>query len=109
MPAVDLQGVREGLDVALNDGLATATNAPYAFRIKDSAGKIVENFHSDNASGSGLNLLKILREKKVVNIAVYVSSIEKNNTLINMKARGTAMEKVVSEALEVLGRKLSPK
>ena len=109
VPAVDLQGVREGLDVALNDGLATATNAPYAFLIKDSAGKIVENFHSDNASGSGLNLLKILREKKVVNIAVYVSSIEKNNTLINMKARGTAMEKVVSEALEVLGRKLSPK
>ena len=68
-----IQDVHDCLDVLLSDDkLAKATHIPYAFRYKDSDGKIIENFDSDSDHGIGLHILNIIRKKNLMNFAVFV-------------------------------------
>ena len=106
-PANDLQGVREGYDTALADGLSAATHAPYAFRFKNEDGSITENFESDGDNGAGLALLKFLREKKVTDAAVYISHQDRPNRPLALKLKSSTMQKVAEEALLDLGRRVA--
>ena len=107
MPVSDLQGVREGLDHALSNGLSGGDFAPYGFRFKDNNGKIIENFDSDADYGTGLAILKTLRQKQAVNIAVYTSHNIGAGNPLPMKMKITAIQKAVEEALGRLGNNYS--
>ena len=98
-PAINLQGVREGYDTALADGLPAATHAPYALRFKNEDGSITENFESDGDNGAGLALLKFLREKKVTDAAFYISHLDQPNRPLALKLKSSTMQKVAEEAL----------
>lgn len=102
IPTIDLHGVREGLDLLLQrEELARAQFASYAFRFKDNNGQYVENFHSDNDNGMGLAILKTLRNKDAMDIAVYVSHMGSHKSL-PMKRKILATKEVVSGALLAL-------
>ena len=103
VPVSDLQGVREGLNHALSNGLSGGDFAPYGFRFKDNNGKIIENFDSDADYGTGLAILKTLRQKQAVNIAVYTSHNIGAGNPLPMKMKITAIQKAVEEALGRLG------
>ena len=103
VPVSDLQGVREGLDHGLSNGLSGGDFAPYGFRFKDNNGKIIENFDSDADYGTGLAILKTLRQKQAVNIAVYTSHNIGAGNPLPMKMKITAIQKAVEEALGRLG------
>ena len=49
------------------DGIAAATHRIYAYRYKGSGGGINENFDSDGDDGVGLQLLKAMRDDKILN------------------------------------------
>ena len=98
VPAKDLQGVREGLNEALNSGLAAASHVPYAFRFREADGKIVENFDSNADNGMGLRILKTLKANQALNVAVYVGH----------RDTGGTTQQAVKEALEVPGRNINP-
>ena len=106
-PVSSLQNVRDGLDTALADGLATATFASYAFRFKDEDGNLRENFDSDADNGVGLSVLKYLREQRAVNVAVYILHDDITNTPISIKAKTATINNTVKEALHVLSRRWS--
>ena len=103
-PTTSLQGVREGLDVVLVNGLAGANFAPYAFRFQDTQTGTCENFESDGDNGMGLTILKTLKEKQVKNVAVYVSHVDIACKPITMKEKTAAAKQVVEDALIKLGR-----
>ena len=104
IPTTDLQGVREGMDAALADGLSVAKFAPFAFRFKDDDGRVTENFDSDGDNGTGIAILRCLRDQQAINVAVYVSHEDDAGVALPIKLKTTEIQKVVSEALKSLGR-----
>lgn len=102
IPIDNLQDVREGMDALLrSEDLAKAHFAPYAFRYRCPEGQIRENFNSDQDRGLGLSILKTLRSKESMNVAVYISHIElKPSTPLRGKVQ--CVKDVVSGALLAL-------
>ena len=64
----NLEDVSVVLEQSLKlDGIAAATHRIYAYRYKGSGGGINENFDSDGDDGVGLQLLKAMRDDKILN------------------------------------------
>ena len=95
-----LQGVRDGLDTALkHEVFSKATHLPYAFRYQDDGGNLHENFHSDDDSGAGLQMLRALQSCDIMNVAVYVAHLTADNPL-PFKRKSDALKEVVLKAVK---------
>lgn len=98
-----LQDIRDSMDIFLRkDEFINADYIPYAFRYIDQEGKLVENFHSDDDSGTGLQILKALRKKDAMDIVVFVTHYKADN-YIGAKSKMETIIQLVSGALLSLG------
>ena len=104
VPAMTVQGFREGFDTTLSSGMSSADHVPYAYRITGPDGELKQNFDSDCDLRSGLTMLIYLRENQAQNVTVFVAQYVAGNVPITTKDKTSAMQQAVSAALNELGR-----
>lgn len=101
-PVKNMYSVRDTFDKLLqNDGAAGANHIPYAFRFKDENGQLVENFESDEDSGMGLHIIKSMRIKEAMDVAIFIAH-NKSDCNITMKAKLNCTRHVVAGGLLAL-------
>ena len=98
----DLQEIRDSTDFLMQSGsFSDASHVPYAYRYRNTAGKIVENFLSDGDHFAGLQILKILQSKDIENVAVFINHRISPDYLTSKK-KIEILSKVIISALSSL-------
>ena len=69
---MDISAVKNEL-IKITPQVATANHLIMAYRFTDSGGKLRENFDSDGDFGAGIELLKFMRNKYIMNCVYFAT------------------------------------